>query len=108
MTHGRMGESTIVSVEVTNTGSRQGDEIVQMYVRDDYATVGRYDKMLKGFERISLEPGETKKVSFELNFDNLSLLDIDLKRVVEPGTFTISVGASSLEKDLKTAKLTVK
>jgi beta-glucosidase len=104
----KAGESTMVSVEVTNTGSIQGDEIVQMYVRDDYATVGRYDKMLKGFERISLEPGETKKVSFELNFDNLSLLDINLKRVVEPGTFTISLGASSLEKDLKTAKLTVK
>jgi beta-glucosidase len=101
------GESTIVSVEVTNTGSRQGDEIVQMYVRDDYASVGRYDKMLKGFERISLMPGETRTVSFELNFENLSLLDIDLKRVVEPGTFTISVGASSLDDDLKTTTLTV-
>ena len=100
--------STTVSVEVTNTGDRAGDEIVQMYVRDDIASVGRYNKMLKGFERISLQPGETKTVSFTLGFDELSLFDKDLKKVVEPGTFTISVGASSQENDLKKVTLTVK
>ena len=103
----KVGQSTTVSVEVTNTGSRDGDEVVQMYVRDDFASVGRYNKMLKGFQRVSLKAGETKTVSFELNPENLSLLDIDLKKVVEPGTFTISVGASSREEDLKTSVLTV-
>jgi beta-glucosidase len=100
--------STTVSVEVTNTGDRLGDEVVQMYVRDDYASVGRYLKMLKGFERITLEPGETKTVSFNLGFDELNVLNQDMKKVVEPGTFTISVGTSSLKQDLKTIKLEVK
>ena len=98
---------TTVSVDVTNTGEVPGDEVVQMYIRDDFASVGRYIKMLKGFERISLEPGQTKTVSFELNPDNLSLYNKDIEKVVEPGDFTISVGASSLEKDLHTIKLSV-
>ncbi|WP_233530566.1 beta-xylosidase [Gelidibacter salicanalis] len=99
---------TIVSVDIKNTGAVVGDEVVQMYVRDDFASVGRYNKMLKGFDRITLKPGETKTVSFELNSDNLSLYDKDMQKVVEPGDFTISVGSSSLEKDLKTIKLEVK
>ncbi len=99
--------TTTVSVEVTNTGERAGDEVVQMYVRDDFASVGRYLKMLKGFERISLEPGETKTVNFELNPENLAVLTQDMKKVVEPGTFTISVGASSRTEDLKRVKLSV-
>ena len=99
--------NTTVFIEVTNTGDRKGDEVVQMYVRDDFASVGRYNKMLKGFKRISLEPGETKKVEFELNFDNLFQYDKDLQKVVEPGTFTIYVGASSRDEDLKKVKLTV-
>ena len=101
-------ESTTVSVDVTNTGDRAGDEVVQMYVRDDYASVGRYNKMLKGFERISLKPGETKTVTFTLGFDELNVLNQDMKKVVEPGTFTISVGASSQESDLQKATLSVK
>ena len=100
-------ESTTVSVDVTNTGKRAGDEVVQMYVRDDYASVGRYNKMLKGFERISLEPGETKTVTFTLGFDELNILNQQMKKVVEPGTFTISVGASSQEGDLQKVTLTV-
>ncbi|WP_434036660.1 glycoside hydrolase family 3 N-terminal domain-containing protein [Formosa sp. 4Alg 33] len=99
--------STTVSVKVTNTGSIIGDEVVQMYVRDDYASVGRYLKMLKGFKRISLKPGETKTVSFKLGFDELHILNQIMKKEVEAGTFTISVGASSLEKDLKTISLRV-
>uniref|UniRef100_UPI00259BCF25 glycoside hydrolase family 3 C-terminal domain-containing protein n=1 Tax=uncultured Polaribacter sp. TaxID=174711 RepID=UPI00259BCF25 len=101
-------ESTTVSVDVTNTGNRAGDEVVQMYVRDDFASVGRYNKMLKGFKRISLQPGETKTVIFKLGFDELNILNQQMKKVVEPGTFTISVGASSLEKDLQKATLIVK
>ncbi|GAA4958034.1 beta-xylosidase [Algibacter aquimarinus] len=100
--------ATTVSVDVTNTGEVEGDEVVQMYVRDDFASVGRYLKMLKGFERITLKPGETKTVSFNLGFDELNVLNQDMKKVVEPGTFTISVGTSSLEKDLKKVILTVK
>ncbi|MDC1364804.1 glycoside hydrolase family 3 C-terminal domain-containing protein [Algibacter sp.] len=100
--------STTVSVEVTNTGQREGDEVVQMYVRDDYASVGRYLKMLKGFERVTLKPGETKTVTFNLGFDELNVLNQDMKKVVEPGTFTISVGTSSLDKDLQKVTLKVK
>jgi beta-glucosidase len=98
---------TIVSVDIKNTGTKVGDEVVQMYVKDNYASVGRYNKMLKGFKRITLQPGETKTVSFELNSDNLSLLDKDLKKIVEPGDFTIYLGASSREEDLEKCTLTV-
>ena len=99
--------TTSVSVEVTNTGNKVGDEVVQMYVRDDFASVGRYLKLLKGFERITLNPGETKTVTFKLGFDELNVLNQDLKKVVEPGTFTVSIGSSSLEKDLQKITLTV-
>ncbi len=100
--------STTVAVEVTNTGKKLGDEVVQLYVRDDHASVGRYLKMLKGFERITLKPGETKTVTFTLDFNALNVLNQDLVKVVEPGTFTISVGSSSLEKDLQHTVLRVK
>jgi beta-glucosidase len=99
---------TSVSIEVTNSGNRAGDEVVQMYVRDDYASVGRYLKMLKGFERITLNPGETKTVTFKLGFDELNVLNQDMKKEVEPGTFTISIGTSSMTKDLKSVTLRVK
>ncbi|WP_282135218.1 beta-xylosidase [Seonamhaeicola maritimus] len=101
-------ETTTVSVDVTNTGEREGDEVVQLYVRDDFASVGRYLKMLKGFKRISLKPGETKTVSFDLGFNELNVLNQEMKKVVEPGTFTISVGNSSLEKDLQKVTLEVR
>ena len=99
--------ATTVSVDVMNSGDVIGDEVIQMYIRDDFASVGRYHKMLKGFKRISLEPGETKTVSFELNADNLSIYNKDMEKVVEPGDFTILVGSSSLQKDLKEIKLKV-
>ncbi|TXG39532.1 beta-xylosidase [Seonamhaeicola maritimus] len=100
--------TTTVSVDVTNTGEREGDEVVQLYVRDDFASVGRYLKMLKGFKRITLKPGETKTVSFDLGFEELNVLNQEMKKVVEPGTFTISVGNSSLEKDLQKVTLEVR
>lgn len=98
---------TTVSVEVTNTGDRDGDEIVQMYIKDVYATVGRYNKMLKGFERVTLKAGETKTVQFELNSDNLSIYNQAMQKVVEPGAFSILVGSSSEADDLQSAELTV-
>lgn len=101
-------DSTKVSVTITNTGKVAGDEVIQMYIRDDFASVGRYIKLLKGFERVALAPGETKTISFNLGFDELALLDANLTKVVEPGTFTIYVGSSSLNKDLKSVKLIVK
>ncbi|KEZ94338.1 beta-xylosidase [Nonlabens ulvanivorans] len=99
--------STTVSIDVTNTGEREGDEVVQMYVRDDYASVGRYLKMLKGFERVTLKPGEKRTITFDLGFDELNILNQEMKKVVEPGTFTILVGASSIDEDLKKVTLKV-
>lgn len=95
-----------VSVDVTNTGARAGDEVVQLYVRDDLASVTRPVKELKRFERVTLAPGEKKTVQFELTPRDLSLWNVDMKRVVEPGTFTISSGPDSVR--LKSTTLTVK
>jgi beta-glucosidase len=101
----RNGDNVSVSVDVTNTGRRWGDEVVQLYVRDDEASVTRPAIELKRFRRVSLEPGETETVSFQLTPNDLALWNMDMKRVVEPGTFTISAGPNSV--DLKSAKLTV-
>jgi beta-glucosidase len=101
----RNGENAQVSVDVTNTGSRAGDEVVQIYVRDDEASVTRPLLELKGFRRVTLQPGERRTVTFELRPDDLAFWNMDMKRVVEPGTFTILTGPSSA--DLKNATLTV-
>jgi beta-glucosidase len=100
------GQAT-VTVDVTNSGKMAGDEIVQMYIRDDIGSVTRPVKELKGFARISLRPGETKNVQFTITADKLSFLNEDMQRVVEPGTFTIMVGPSSRTDKLLTAKLEV-
>jgi beta-glucosidase len=95
-----------VNVDVTNTGKRAGDEVVQLYVRDDEASVTRPVIELKRFERVTLQPGEKKTVTFELTPDDLALYNVKMKRVVEPGTFTISSGPDSAT--LKSTTLTVK
>ncbi len=100
-----MNQSVAVAVDVTNTGRRGGDEVVQLYVRDDEASITRPVMELKKFRRVRLRPGERQTVSFELTPDDLSFWNIDMKRVVEPGTFTIMAGPNSV--DLKSAKLTV-
>ena len=89
----------LVSLRVRNTGSRAGDEVVQLYLRDVLATVARPVLMLAGFERIRLEPGEERAVSFPLGPEQLRMLDRDMRWVVEPGVFRVSVGASS--KDIR-------
>lgn len=101
----RVGETARVSVDVANVGSRTGDEVVQLYVRDDEGSVTRPVIELKGFQRVTLRPGERRTLSFTINPRDLSLWNLQMKRVVEPGTFTISAGPNSV--DLKSAKLTV-
>ena len=100
-----VGETAIVEVDVTNTGSRAGDEVVQLYVRDDLSSVPRPLLELRGFERVTLKPGEKRKVQFRLDPDSLAFWNIDMAYVVEPGTFTIHAGSSS--DKLKSVKLTV-
>ena len=99
------GESTQVAVDVTNTGARTGDEVVQLYVRDDFSSVTRPVIELKHFQRVTLAPGKRRTVTFELKPDDLALWNAQMKHVVEPGTFTISAGPNSV--DLKSTKLTV-
>ncbi|PLR20581.1 beta-glucosidase [Caulobacter zeae] len=99
------GESTTVSVEVTNTGKVAGDEVVQLYVHDEAASVTRPVLELKNFKRVTLAPGEKKTVTFEVKPSDLWMWNLEMKRVVEPGDFSILVGPNSV--DLKSAKLTV-
>jgi beta-glucosidase len=90
------GQAT-VSVEVTNTGKRVGDEVVQLYVRDEVSHVTRPVMELKGFRRITLAPGERRTVTFELGPEQLAYHGPEMKRVVEPGRFQVMVGGSSEE-----------
>jgi beta-glucosidase len=91
----RAGDSVMISVDVSNRGRRSGDEIAQLYLRDDAASVTRPVRALKGFHRVTLNPGETRTVSFTLHSDDLALYDLTMRRVVEPGGFTVFVGGSS-------------
>lgn len=104
----KVGESVKLKIDVKNIGEYDGDEIVQIYIKDDYASVGRYNKMLKAFDRVHIKKGETKTVEFELTPDKFELYDVNMKKTIEPGTFTIFVGSSSREQDLKQISLTVK
>ncbi len=92
----REGE-TMVSFNVTNTGSRPGDEIAQLYIRDQVSSVTRPVKELKGFQRIHLRPGETQTVRFKLTPAELGFYNADMHWVVEPGSFEIMAGSSSAE-----------
>jgi beta-glucosidase len=96
---------TKISVEVANTSSVRGDEVVQLYIHDEVSSVTRPVKELRGFHRITLNPGEKKVVEFALGPEELSFLNRDMHRVVEPGIFTIMVGGNSVE--LEETKLTV-
>ncbi len=90
-----VGGTAKVSVDVTNTGSREGDEVPQMYIHQKIASVTVPVMELRGFQRISLKPGEKKTVEFTITPDTLSMLNRDMHRVVEPGIFEIMVGSSS-------------
>lgn len=88
-------QKATVRLTVTNTGRRAGDEVVQLYTRDVLSSVTTYEKNLAGFERIHLQPGESKEVTFVIDRKHLELLDADMKWTVEPGEFVIMAGASS-------------
>jgi beta-glucosidase len=96
------GDGTVrVSARVRNTGARSGDEVVQLYLRDELASVARPVMQLAGFQRIRLAPGEARVVTFELGPEQLSMLDRDMRQVVEPGTFRIMLGSSSADIRLR-------
>ncbi len=86
-----------ISVDVENTGKRAGDEVVQLYIQDEVATVTRPVKELKGFKKISLNPGEKKSVEFALTPDDLSFYNLAMNKVIEPGTFKVFVGGNSVD-----------
>jgi len=90
-----------VTVDVKNTGKLKGDEVVQLYLKDMVSSVTTYDTQLRGFERITLVPGETKTVKFTLHPDDLELLDKNMKWVVEPGAFEVRIGSSSEDIRIK-------
>ena len=97
---------TKVSVDVTNTGNRAGGEVVELYIRDEISSVTRPIKELKGFQRISMRPGETRTVTFSLGPEELRFYNREMERVVEPGTFKIMVGPNSV--DLNSVSLDVR
>ncbi|HUA58171.1 MAG TPA: glycoside hydrolase family 3 N-terminal domain-containing protein, partial [Verrucomicrobiae bacterium] len=100
--------STRVTADLTNTGSRAGSEVVQMYIRDRVSSVTRPIKELKGFRRVFLEAGASAAVEFEITPELLAFYNVDMQFVVEPGEFEIMVGNSSRDADLQTVVLTVK
>jgi beta-glucosidase len=102
------GESVVGSVDVENTGQREGDEIVQVYVTDVVTSATWVNKALKGFARVHLAPGEKKTVRFELPWEAFQIVDAEARSVVEPGEFEIRVGPSSREHDLLKMALQVK
>jgi beta-glucosidase len=92
----RSGPVTKVGVDVKNTGSVAGTEVVQMYIRNTAASVEQPVRELKGFARVMLAPGETKHVEFPLAFNELNFYNVEIERTVEPTTYKIWVGGSSL------------
>ena len=102
------GESLKVKFELANTGKMDGTEVVQLYIRDEYGSVTRPVKELKGFKRVSLKAGEKKTVEFDITPEMLQCWGADEKWAVEPGDFTIMIGSSSRDSDLRSALLTVR
>jgi beta-glucosidase len=90
-----VGGTAKAMVEITNTGPREGDEVPQLYIHQKIASVTRPVMQLKGFQRVTLKPGEKKTVKFTITPEMLSLLNVDMHQVVEPGVFEIMVGPSS-------------
>jgi len=85
--------------KVTNIGNRKGDEVVQLYLHQDLSTVVQPERQLKAFERITLDPGETREVTLHLDYGDLAIVDADMQWIVEPGTYHLLIGSSS--KDIR-------
>ncbi len=96
---------TVASVEVTNTGSRAGAEVVQMYIHHKSASVTQPVKLLRGFERIHLQAGQSRTVEFPIGFDTLAFLNREMKKAVEPGAVEIFIGGSSAAKNSATLEI---
>ena len=92
-----VNEETTVTVDITNTGQVRGEEVAQMYIRDEFSSVTRPVKELKDFARVAIEPGKTKTVTFKITPEKLSFINREMKRIVEPGTFQIMVGGNSVD-----------
>ena len=101
------GEACSVSVEIENTGALAGDEVVQVYLRDVVGSTTRPALALKAFKRVSLQPGERKRISLELESEAFEMIDRDFNRVIEPGEFKVLVGTSSRPEDLAERTLRV-
>ena len=97
----KVGEKINISFEIKNTGNRAGDEVAQIYLRDQVASVARPVQALKGFERIHLEPGASKIIKLTLLPEDFEMLNAKMQTVIEPGDFTIMVGSSSRDIRLK-------
>jgi beta-glucosidase len=91
------GEEVTVAVDVKNIGKREGDEVVQLYLKDLLSSVTTYEKVLRGFERVRLKPGEKKTVTFRLGRADMELIDIQNHRTVEAGDFVVELGSSSTD-----------
>ena len=91
------GGTVEVWADISNTGKYEGDEVVQLYIRDRYSSVVTYDSVLRGFERVSLKPGETTRVHFTLTEKDLMILDKNMEWKAEPGEFEVLVGSSSTD-----------
>lgn len=103
----KYGDSLKVTVEVQNIGELDGEEVVQLYLRDDFSLITRPVKLLVGFERVSLKKGERKNISFTLGKDVFSFYDSRGQYTFEPGSFTVMAGGSSMNKDQIFQKVTV-
>ena len=90
-------EGTVVKFTVTNTGNRKGDEVVQLYLHQDLPSVVQPERQLKAFKRITLEPGETRHMTFVLGPETFSIVDDNMKRTVEPGSYHVLIGSSSTD-----------
>lgn len=90
-------EGTVVKFTVTNTGNRKGDEVVQLYLHQDLPSVVQPERQLKAFKRITLEPGETRHMTFVLGPETFSIVDANMKRTVEPGSYHVLIGSSSTD-----------
>lgn len=103
----RPDEEVRCTITVRNTGSTAGDEVVQLYIRDSISSVTRPVKELKGFERVSLSPGASAKVTFTISFKELAFYNAEMDYTVEPGEFEVMVGNSSRDDDLQKVVLTI-